>query len=287
MVWRPPDDTTDDIPGYTRPLPDRGQQEPWQQQPGQRPPRPKIRPRPSRKRRYLKRAAITVATLVVVFLLAVGALLLVTPSAGEATQLAQQQAQAHGIAYPGPPVPQNFARPLVATEDHRFYSEPGVDLLAVGRVVGAKLTGGQDQGGATIEQQLAKLLYTPGQSGITAELKQVALAVKLNHTYSKQQILQMYAEVAYYGHGYYGLEAASCGYFGHPAGDLTVVQGAMLAGVVNAPSVDDPINNPDNAHTRLTHVIERMVAVGDLTQAQANTELSTPLGIVPRDQAGC
>jgi membrane peptidoglycan carboxypeptidase len=97
----------------------------------------------------------------------------------------------------------------------------------------------------------------------------------------------MYAEVAYYGHGYYGLEQASCGYFGHPASDLTVVQGAMLAGVVNAPSVDDPINNPDNARTRLTHVIERMVAVGDLTQAQANTELSTPLGVVPRDQAGC
>jgi len=287
MVWRPPDDTTDDIPGYTRPLPDRGQQDPWQQQPGQRPPGPKIRPCASRKRRYLKRAAITLATLVVVFLLGVGALLLVTPSAGEATQLAQQEAQAHGIAYPGPPVPQNFARPLVATEDHRFYSEPGVDLLAVGRVVGAKLTGGQDQGGATIEQQLAKLLYTAGESGITAELKQVALAVKLNHTYSKQQILQMYAEVAYYGHGYYGLEAASCGYFGHPAGDLTVVQGAMLAGVVNAPSVDDPISNPGNAHTRLTHVIERMVAVGDLTQAQANTELSTPLGVVPRDQAGC
>jgi membrane peptidoglycan carboxypeptidase len=291
MVWRPPDDTADDVPGYTRPLPERAQQDPGQQDPGQQWPgqqrRRPIRPRASRKRRYLKRAAITVATLVVVLVLGVGALLLVTPSAGEATQLAQQQAQAHGIAYPGPPVPQNFARPLVATEDHRFYSEPGIDPLAVGRVIGAKLTGGQDQGGATIEQQLAKLLYTPGQSGITAELKQVALAVKLNHAYSKQQILQMYAEVAYYGHGYYGLEAASCGYFGHPASELTVVQGAMLAGVVNAPSVDDPINNPDNAHARLTHVIDRMVAVGDLTQAQASTELSTPLGIVPRDQAGC
>jgi membrane peptidoglycan carboxypeptidase len=291
MVWRPPDDTADDVPGYTRPLPERAQQDPGQQDPGQQWPgqqrRRPIRPRASRKRRYLKRAAITVATLVVVLVLGVGALLLVTPSAGEATQLAQQQAQAHGIAYPGPPVPQNFARPLVATEDHRFYSEPGIDPLAVGRVIGAKLTGGQDQGGATIEQQLAKLLYTPGQSGITAELKQVALAVKLNHAYSKQQILQMYAEVAYYGHGYYGLEAASCGYFGHPASELTVVQGAMLAGVVNAPSVDDPINNPDNARARLTHVIDRMVAVGDLTQAQASTELSTPLGIVPRDQAGC
>ena len=280
MVWRPPDDTTDDIPGYTHPLPEQGQQPGV---PGPRPPRP----RASRKRRYLKRAGITVATIVVVLALGVGALLLVTPSAGEAPQLVQQEAQQHGIAYPGPPVPQNFARPLIATEDHRFYSEPGVDLLAVGRVVGAKLTGGQDQGGATIEQQLAKLLYTPGQSGLTAELKQVALAVKLNHDYSKQQILQMYAEVAYYGHGYYGLEQASCGYFGHPASELTVVQGAMLAGVVNAPSVDDPINDPANARARLTHVIDRMVAVGDLTQAQGNAELSTPLGIVPRDQAGC
>ncbi|HET9116647.1 MAG TPA: transglycosylase domain-containing protein, partial [Pseudonocardiaceae bacterium] len=81
------------------------------------------------------------------------------------------------------------------------------------------------------------------------------------------------------GHGYYGLEAASCGYFGHPASDLTVVQGAMLAGVVNAPSVDDPINDPGNARARLEHVIARMVAVGDLTSAQGRAVLSTPLGL--------
>jgi penicillin-binding protein 1A len=219
--------------------------------------------------------------------LAAGTLYIVTPSAGEATTLAQQQARQHGIAYPGPNVPGNFARPLVATEDHRFYSEPGIDLFAVGRVIKAKLTGGQDQGGATLEQQLAKMLYTPAQSSLSAELEQVTLAVKLNNAYSKQQILRLYAEVAYYGHGYYGLEQASCGYFGRPASELTVVQGAMLAGVVNAPSIDDPINDPANARARLTHVIDRMVAVGYLTRTQANNALATPLGIVPRDQAGC
>ena len=283
MVWRPPDGSTaDDVPGYTRPLP-----EPTQptQQPGQQP--GPTRPYRSRKRRYLKRAAITLVTLAVVFALAVGALYVATPSASEATQLAQQQARQHGIAYPGPNVPGNFARPLVATEDHRFYSEPGIDLLAVGRVIKAKVTGGQDQGGATIEQQLAKMLYTPGESSLRAELEQVTLAVKLNNTYSKQQILRLYAEVAYYGHGYYGLEQASCGYFGHPASELTVVQGAMLAGVVNAPSIDDPINDPVNARARLTHVIDRMVAVGYLSKAQASNALKAPLGIVPRDQAGC
>jgi membrane peptidoglycan carboxypeptidase len=282
MVWRGPDGSTaDDVPGYTRPLPEPTQQ-PWQPTP-QKPPS-KAR---SRKRRYLKRAAITLVTLGVVLALAAGVLYVVTPSAGEATALAQQQARQHGIAYPGPDVPGNVARPLVATEDHRFYSEPGIDLFAVGRVVKAKLTGGQDQGGATLEQQLAKMLYTPGQASLSAELEQVTLGVKLNNTYSKQEILRLYAEVAYYGHGYYGLEQASCGYFGRPASELTVVQGAMLAGVVNAPSIDDPINDPVNARARLTHVIDRMVAVGYLTRTQANNALDAPLGIVPRDQAGC
>jgi membrane peptidoglycan carboxypeptidase len=215
----------------------------------------------------------------VVLALLVGVLWLITPSASEAIALAQAQAKEHGIAYPGPDVPENFARPLIATEDHRFYSEPGVDPLAVGRALGAKITGGTDQGGATIEQQLAKLLYTPGQTGFTAELKQVVLAVKLNFSYSKQQILDLYAEAAYYGHGFYGLEQASCGYFGHPARELTVTQGAMLAGVVNAPSIDDPISDPVNARTRLEHVIGRMVATGYLTQQQGRQALAAPLGL--------
>ena len=265
--------------GNTRPLPQ-------QSVPGQPGPRFQ-RPRPGRRRRYLKRAAISLATVIVVLALAAGALWVATPSAGEATALARAQAAEHGIAYPGPDVPENFARPLIATEDHRFYSEPGVDLLAVARVVQAKVTNSSDQGGATIEQQLAKLLYTPGETGLSAEVKQVALAVKLNIAYSKQQILDLYAEVAYYGHGFYGLEQASCGYFGHPAQDLTVIQGAMLAGVVNAPSVDDPVNDPINARARLSHVIDRMVAVGDLTPAQGQRELATPLGLAAGAGPGC
>ena len=234
MGWRAPGDATaDDVPGNTQPLPTEPQpyqQPPYQQPPYQQPPLQYRRRPGSRKRRYLKRVVIALVALVALVAMAAGVLLVATPSAGEATQLAAQQAAQHGIAYPGPVVPANFARPLVATEDHRFYSEPGIDPLAVGRVIQGKLTGTVDQGGATIEQQLAKMLYTPGQAGLTAELKQVALALKLNYAYSKAEILRLYAEVAYYGHGYYGLEAASCGYFGHPASQLTVVQGAMLAG---------------------------------------------------------
>jgi membrane peptidoglycan carboxypeptidase len=270
MAWRVPvGSTAGEVPGRTRPLPQ---------------PR-----RTGRRRRYIKRTILTLVSIVVVLALAGGVLLLVTPSATRATEIAQAQARSHGIAYPGPAVPANFARPLIATEDHRFYSEPGVDILAVGRVVEGKITGEPDQGGATLEQQLAKLLYTPSQGsiGISTELEQVALAVKLNYTYSKAEILRLYAEVAYYGHGYYGLQAASCGYFGHPASQLTPVQGAMLAGVVNAPSEDDPIDFPAQAHARLAHVISRMVAVGDITQARGTTMLNSSLGIVPRADAGC
>jgi membrane peptidoglycan carboxypeptidase len=283
LAWGAPQDTTSgNKPGWTLPLPARG----WRARRGDRRTQPPPAPK-SRARRYLRRAAITLATVVALLAIGTGILLLVTPSAGQATQIAARQAAEHGIAYPGPPVPANFARPLVATEDHRFYSEPGIDPLAVGRVIEGKITGSPDQGGATIEQQLAKMLYTYGETGPFAELKQVAVAFKLNYTYSKAEILRLYAEVAYYGHGYYGLQAASCGYFGHPAAELSVVQGAMLAGVVNAPSVDDPINDPAAAHARLTHVITRMVAVGELTPAQGRQELGAPLRIVPRDEAGC
>lgn len=249
-------------------------------QPGQR-------LRPSRRHRYLKRALIAFAAVIAVLALAVGVLWMETPSASEATQLAAAQAKQRGIAYPGPNVPPNFARPLIATEDHRFYSEPGVDPFAVARVAWAKITTGSDQGGATIEQQLAKMLYTPGQTGIKAELEQVTLAFKINFAYSKQEILNLYAEAAYYGHGYYGLQQASCGYFGHPAKDLTIVQGAMLAGVVNAPSLDDPVTHPANARARLEHVIIRMEAVGYLTKAQGQRVLSTPLGLVAHGSPSC
>ncbi|HEX6451446.1 MAG TPA: biosynthetic peptidoglycan transglycosylase [Trebonia sp.] len=323
MAWRAPDGRTaggetgyggpwgagqeggspDDLAGYTRPLPAGPG---WKGPPGSGWEAPRARRTNGygpdgygpngygryggrrRGRRILRRLTFTVVTLVVIVAIGIGALWVSTPSASEATQLASQQAKQHGIAYPGPAVPANFSRALVATEDHRYYTEQGVDPYAVARFLVSKVTGNtSNQGGATLEQQLAKMLYTPGEAGVNAEVKQIVLAYKLDVTYSKTQILDLYAEVAYYGHGYYGLQAASCGYFGHPAADLTPVQGAMLAGAVNAPTIDDPIDNPQQAYARLTHVVGRMVTVGDITQAQGKKMLNSSLGIVPRSQAGC
>jgi membrane peptidoglycan carboxypeptidase len=241
--------------------------------------RPTVPLRNRRSTRIWLRVAKVGLLVVLVLAAAIGLLFAFTPSAGQATALVQDQAEQHNIAYPGPSVPQYFAQALVATEDKRFYSDPGVDPLAVGRVVLARISGKQDQGGSTIAQQLAKMLYTQGRSGVKVELEQVTLAIKLNMTYTKDQILQMYSEVAYYGHGYYGLEQASCGYFGHPPADLTLVQAAMLAGAVNAPTFDDPLSYPVQARARLVHVLGRMQAVGYLTAAQETTALDAPLGL--------
>jgi len=216
---------------------------------------------------------------VLVLAVAVGLLFALTPSAEQATALTRAQARAHHIAYPGPPVPRNFAQALIATEDHRFYTDPGIDPLAMTRVVVSWITGREDQGGSTIDQQLAKNLYTGGHGGFTEDLEQIAMAVKLNRAYTRAEILRMYAEVAYYGHGYYGLESASCGYFGRTPGRLSLVQAATLAGVVNAPTYDDPLVYPRQARSRLVHVLGRMEAVSYLTHDQELAALNAPLGL--------
>jgi membrane peptidoglycan carboxypeptidase len=248
--------------------------------------------RPTRRRgrwrRALRATVITVLSLVLLSVLGFAVLLLVTPSVSNARALARAQDQAHHASYPGPPVPRRFAAALVATEDHRFYSEPGIDPIAIVRVILAKLTGRGDQGGATLYQQLAKMLYTPGQTGLRIEAEQVALAVKLKYAYSGKQILRMYASVVYFGQGFYGLQAASCGYFGTEPARLSWPEAALLAGLVQGPSADDPLAHQAQARAREMHVIGRLVATGALTQAQARAALSVSMRSLIRNAGrGC
>ena len=247
-------------------------------------------PRPPRRlgRKLLWRTAIALLMLALLGVVAFAGLMVLTPSAGNAEQLVQAQDVAHHVVYPGPPVPARFAESLVATEDKRFYSEPGIDLYAVARVAAGFVTGHGIQGGATLYQQLAKLLYTHGQSNASDEAEQIALAVKLYLGYSRPQILQMYADVVYFGNNYYGLAAASCGYFGVQPADLSWPQAAMLAGLVQGPSLDDPLTHPANARTREVHVVGRLVATGKLTEAQGKAALAVPLSTLVAGAAqGC
>jgi penicillin-binding protein 1A len=214
-------------------------------------------------------------------------LMFITPPVGNAPALARAIDRAHHAVYPGPPVPARFSDALVATEDHRFYSEPGIDPFAIARVLRGRLTRGPDQGGATLYQQLAKMLYTRGKSGLAAEVEQVLLGIKLDFSFTKAQILQMYADVAYFGHGYYGLPAASCGYFGNRPAELSWPQAAMLAGLVQAPSLDDPRRHYANARAREAHVLARLAATGKLTKAQAEGAYRQPLHLVGGPGTGC
>jgi len=223
------------------------------------------------------RAGQTVVALIVVASAAFGALLLVTPSVGNARQLAKRIDRAHDAPYPGPAVPPRFAAALEATEDHRFRSEPGIDPLAIGRFVLGQLAGKGDQGGATLYAQLAKLLYTPGDASIRAQLEQAALAVKLRYSLGPAEVLRLYSDVVYFGHGYYGLQDASCGYYGVRPGQMSWPQAALLAGLVYAPTADNPVDSPANALARERHVLGRLVATGALTRARAGAYLRIPV----------
>jgi hypothetical protein len=237
--------------------------------------------------RWLRRVLIAILALALVGVLAFAALLLITPSVGNAPSLAEAFDRAHGAAYPGPVVPSRFADSLVATEDHRFYSEPGFDPIAIGRVIVGHVTGQPDQGGATLYQQLAKMLYTQGQAGASVEAEQIILGIKLDLSYSKSQIMQLYADVAYFGRGYYGLAEASCGYFGVTPAGLSWPQAALLAGMVQAPTADNPIAHYTVARAREAHVLGRLVATGRLTQAEANRAYRAPLHLIGGPAKGC
>ena len=246
--------------------------------------------KPRRRRRRLRRARRLLAVAVVMGLLGgimFAGLLIVAPSVANAPALALALDRAHHAVYPGQPVPERFAASLVATEDHRFYAEAGIDPFAIVRVAAGSLMGKPDQGGSTLYQQLAKILYVPGNSGMLAKAEQFLLGVKLALSYPKAEILQMYSNVAYFGHGYYGLQAASCGYFAVPPAALTWAQAALLAGLVQAPSADDPLTHLTLARVREALVLGRLAAVGKLTQAQAERAYRQPLHLKDGQTTRC
>jgi membrane peptidoglycan carboxypeptidase len=234
----------------------------------------------------VRRVFFAVLALITLLILATSILLLATPSVGNAWSLARAEARAHHERFPGPPVPAKFSAALIATEDHRFATEPGFDPFAAGRVLMSVVTG-KDQGGSTLYQQLAKLLYAKHKSGLAVQVYELALGIKLKFSYPRGQILRMYADVAYFGHGYYGIEQASCGYFGRPPGALPWPQSAVLAGLVQAPSAYDPLQRPELARSREGHVVSRLVATGVLSQREGAAVLAVPMDKLLEHAGGC
>ena len=224
------------------------------------------------------------AAIAVVTLLA-GALLLVvviTPSATGAPGRVQAILSAHSAPGDAGRIPAKLSAALLATEDSRYRSDGAVDPQGTARAVWGVVTANPNLGGATIEVQLAKMLYTPKRSDPAALAEQVALAFKLDHDFTKTRILAMYLDAAYFGDGAYGVTQAAEHYFGVGPDQLSWGQAALLAGLVQAPSRYDPHGHLSNALKRRDHVLARLVAVGTLSQAQARAVRNEPLDpVVP------
>ena len=166
----------------------------------------------------------------------------------------------------------------VATEDANFYSHPGIDPVGLARAIVRDLRAGELViGGSTIPQQLVKLVFLSPERTPARKIKEAVLAAEITRRYSKDQILEIYLNEIFYGNLAYGIEAAAQAYFGKPAADLTLAEAALLAGIPQAPAVDDPFTNPDEARWRRSQVLRLMVQNGYITQAQAEAAEREPL----------
>jgi 1A family penicillin-binding protein len=179
-------------------------------------------------------------------------------------------------------IPNVMRNAVIAIEDDRYYEEPDVDPVAILRALVTDVTAGRIlQGGSTITQQLAKNLYLGPERTLGRKLAELLITLKLGSRYSKAQILDMYLNDVYFGEGAYGVEAASRVYFGHSARTLTLPEAALLAGLVNAPSADDPLVHPGAARARRNEVLLRMAQLGYISPTTARRAAAAPLGLRP------
>ncbi|OGO51679.1 MAG: hypothetical protein A2148_09955 [Chloroflexi bacterium RBG_16_68_14] len=181
----------------------------------------------------------------------------------------------------------------IAAEDSSFWDNPGVNFrgLTAAALENFSPFGGtpgflEGRGGSSITQQLVKNVYFSPEErakrSVQRKLKETVLALELTRKYDKEQILEWYLNLISYGNIYNGVEAASRGYFGKPAQDLTLAEAATLAGIPSCPSCYDPINQPDAALKQRTHVLKRMHDEGFISSAQFWEAVAQPLGVKPQ-----
>ncbi|NLY50466.1 MAG: PBP1A family penicillin-binding protein [Firmicutes bacterium] len=182
----------------------------------------------------------------------------------------------------------HFRDAVVAIEDSRFYEHFGVDPIAIARATYRNLKAGRVvEGGSTITQQLAKNLYLTPERTFERKLRELLLTLKLEARYSKEQILRMYLNAIYFGHGAYGAEVASQTYFGKSVRDLTLAESALLAGVLRVPGRYSPYIDPSAALERREVVLNRMAELGYITPEEAEAANREPLRLVGlKERAG-
>jgi len=164
-------------------------------------------------------------------------------------------------------VPRIYKDAVIAVEDSRFYEHGGVDFISLVRAFVVNLKENElSQGGSTITQQFAKNLLFSHEQNISRKAAEIFATYYIEEHYEKDEILELYMNIIYYGDGYYNIREASLGYFGVEPKDMSDYQATLLAGIPNAPSVYAPTKNPELSQKRQDKVLERMVETDVLTE---------------------
>ena len=175
-------------------------------------------------------------------------------------------------------IPKALTQAVIAVEDTRFLEHPGLDIVGIARAAWTNLKkGGRFQGASTITQQLARALFLSPERTYTRKIKELVLAIKMEWVLTKDQILEMYLNEIYFGHGAYGIAAATLTYFDKGVNELSLPEAAFLAGLPKAPNTYSPYRNPDLARSRKELVLHRMVQAGFITEEEEQTAIDTAL----------
>jgi penicillin-binding protein 2A len=183
-------------------------------------------------------------------------------------------------------IPELVKKAFVNTEDERFYSHPGIDVIAIGRAIYKDiLAGSAVEGASTITQQLAKNVYLTNQKTLWRKTQEALIALNLEQNYSKEQILEFYLNEIYFGDAVYGIQAASEYYFGKDVQDLNLSETATLAGLPKAPNNYSPFKNYEKAIERRNTVLYLMHRNGSITAEQKDAAMKEELKLVKKGKS--
>ncbi|MBU5246461.1 transglycosylase domain-containing protein [Bacillus halotolerans] len=183
-------------------------------------------------------------------------------------------------------IPKEVREAFISVEDKRFYEHHGIDVKSVGRAVYRDiLAGGKVEGASTITQQLAKNIFLTHDKTFLRKTKEVIIAINLERDYSKDKLLEMYLNQLYFGHGVYGIQAASHYYFNKEVKDLSVSEGAVLAAIPKAPSTYSPVLHPDKSKERRDTILGMMNDQGYISAKEAVSAQGRTLGLNVKKQS--
>ena len=187
------------------------------------------------------------------------------------------------IVVPLSDMPETLMQAFIAAEDSRFFLHQGIDIFSIVRAFFKNIEAGAIvQGGSTITQQLTKSFFLTPEKSYRRKIKEAILAYRIDRRFSKEEILFLYLNQIYLGHGAYGVEAAAENYFGKSAKELNLSECSMLAGLPQAPSRYSPFQYPERAKERQIYVLNRMISEGYISNIQATEAINTPIDIKSR-----